>query len=97
MLMRITETGREYSVTLKAWEYGQYSPDVFADMETSVPQNYEMQADAYEMSKAEFDEVVSYWESECEDFNAGRWSEQFGDREDVGHEREMQLFVTELQ
>ena len=98
MLIRITETQKEYKVTLKALEYGQWQQDCFGDIEVNVPLNYPQAAgsDAYEMPQKDFDDLVDYWESECEDFNEGRWSEQFGDREEVGHDREFALFVDEI-
>lgn len=98
MLIKITETQKTYSVTLKCWEDNQYSPDCFDDIEVNVPLNYPQAAgsDAYEMPQKDFDDLVDYWESECADFNEGRFSEQFGDREEVGHDREFALFVDEI-
>ena len=96
MLIRVKETGKVFNVTLKSWEDGQYTPDMFSDLEVNVPVEHEMVDDAYEMPQAEFDGLVDYWESECADFNEGRFSEQFGDREEVGHDREFALFVDEI-
>ena len=93
MLFEIIETGKQYEITLRAWEYEQLSPDVFYDFETNVPRTCEKAegSDAYRISRKSFFEVLEYWESECSDFNAGKWSEQFGELADIGHDRKMLL------
>ena len=101
MLIRVKETQKEYKVRLCAWEYDEWQPSCFNDMEVNVPINYPQVegSNAYEMPQKDFDDLIGYWESECNDFNEGRWSEQFGDREEVeseiGHERKFELFVDE--
>ena len=96
MLIRITESQKTYSVTLKVWEDNQYSPDCFDDLEVNVPRNRPEVDGAYEMPQKDFDGLVGYWKSECEDFNEGRWSEQFGDPNEPGRDAELALFVDEI-
>lgn len=96
MLIRVKETGKVFNVTLKSWEDGQYTPDMFSDLEVNVPAEHEMIDDAYEMPQAEFDGLVKYWEDECELYNSGTsLSEQFGDKADSCPEHEFYLFVSE--
>lgn len=96
MLIRIKETGKVFSVTLKSWEDGQYTPDMFSDLEVNVPNEHDMVDDAYEMPQAEFDGLIEYWENECEYYNTGTsLSEQFGDKADSYQEHEFHLFVNE--
>lgn len=99
MLFVINETGKQYEITLRAWEYEQLSPDVFADFEINVPQNCQKAdgCDAYKISYQNYLKVLEYWESECSDYNAGYWSEQFGAPEDVGHDRKMLLWSGKVQ
>lgn len=96
MLIRVKETGKVFNVTLKSWEDGQYTPDIFSDLEVNVPVEHEMVDDAYEMPQAEFDGLIKYWEDECELYNSGTsLSEQFGDKADSCPEHEFYLFVSE--
>ena len=96
MLIRVKETGKVFNVTLKSWEDGQYTPDMFSDLEVNVPVEHEMVDDAYEMPQAEFDGLIKYWEDECKLYNSGTsLSEQFGDKADSCPEHEFYLFVSE--
>ena len=98
MLIRVKETQKEFAVSLCEWKDGQWQPDCFYDFEVNVPKDYPKVegSDAYEMPQKDFDGMVDYWKSECSDFNEGRWSEQFGDREEADDDVEIDLFVDEM-
>ena len=77
------------NITLTAWDKdnNQWSCCFFGDLETSYQ-------DGQDISKEEYDNIVSYWEEQVNDYNAGLPTEQFGgpnDHEDWEDRKELLL------
>lgn len=72
MKLYIKETGEVKTLSMMVWEDGQWGVDFFNDAECNV-------IDGSEVTEKEYEQIVSYWESEVNDHNEGEYTEQFGD------------------
>lgn len=75
MRIYITDKGTTMDVTLCQWLDGQWSPDLFQDLETNVPRLHppgdDVDANA-SMNSTEYAAMIEWWEAEVSDYNARR-------------------------
>lgn len=75
--MRIATESRNVEVTLKVWKNGNWSCDCFQDLECNFAQDHEVDYETGDIActEEELNNLISFWEGEVEDVNAGRYSE----------------------
>lgn len=95
MKIYIKETGEIKSVTLKVWEYGQWSNDYFWELDPNFPLDNPERLpddDAIIMcSQSEFDSLIKYWKNEANTYNGD--DESIGDPEEYDPEKDYLLLI----
>jgi len=70
------KTATPVDITLQSWDDNSgWSPDCFADLECNLHWYARL-------TPEEYHQVIDYWNSEVDDHNAGKSTEQFGDPDD---------------
>lgn len=87
----LIDTKKEMSVTLRAWENGQWGPNFFGDMETGFASGRERVkgSDAIICTSGDYNAMVSYWIEEVWLVNNGHTSDPLGSKE--GHSEDYEL------
>lgn len=96
MRIYITDTNEVRDITMKAWKDGNWSPDMFADIADTTPQDFPISEEdktAHDASAAmtsrEFSELVEWWATEVEKYNnrdGSSWFFENGDPDSVDDE-----------
>ena len=92
----LKDTQKCMSIEMKTWEYGQWSPDCFGDLETNVPSMHQREdgGDAYLVTSAEFQQIVDWWEEECRCMRDGEMGDMMVDYSEC--QSDTHLFVEEV-
>lgn len=75
--MRIATESRDVEVTLRVWNGSNWGCDCFQDLECNFAQDHEVDDETGDIActEEELNDLISFWEGEVEDVNAGKYSE----------------------
>lgn len=72
MLIRVSETGKEYEATLRRWTPDGWEPDCFGDMEPNFPHENCIDEHGYVVTiEKAFNDLVEFWTNETANANEG--------------------------
>ena len=78
MLLSVNRVIRE--IELKHCQNGVLSDDIFDEVEVNIPDECEeLESGAFEISKRDFENTVSYWKGQVDDYNT------YGDSQELGY------------
>lgn len=75
--MRVITEKRTVEISLRVWNGSNWECDCFQDLECNFAQAHDIDEETGDIActEEELNDLISFWEGEVEDVNAGRYSE----------------------